>query len=93
MIELRRNDHHANGESIPVLEIWANDALALSVPITENERILLTERGKKAETIEMRLCEQENVILKPGVNYIFSVDTECIDCVNLERAGNAHVHS
>lgn len=35
---------------------------------------------------ELRLCESENLILKPDVLYRFSVDTSCARCQQLSAA-------
>jgi len=38
--------------------------------------------------IEMRLCEQNHLILRTRQNYRFTVDWDCATCVELFRAGN-----
>ena len=90
MIELTRNDHHMNGESVPVLEVWANDAMLLALPVEGHKEQIRFKGANQAEVVEMRLCEQEHVILKPGVLYFFTVDKDCENCVNLERIGTNH---
>lgn len=39
------------------------------------------------ETMEMFLCEQDKVILKPDQPYLFKVDPTCQKCLELERIG------
>lgn len=43
--------------------------------------------SKKEDVMEMRLCEQGHVILKPDQLYRFTVDPHCPKCVHLEQMG------
>lgn len=37
--------------------------------------------------ITLKLCEQDIIILKPNVYYIFEVDEACDKCIELRDAG------
>jgi hypothetical protein len=43
----------------------------------------------KQDPIVMRLCEQDKVILKAGVPYIFIVDEDCPACIAMNMAGKS----
>jgi hypothetical protein len=43
------------------------------------------EREACAEPFEMRLCEQEHVVLKPNQAYRFTVDPNCERCRILKK--------
>lgn len=40
------------------------------------------------EIVELRLCEQGHIILRPDVLYRFSVDENCAECRRLRDAGS-----
>lgn len=37
------------------------------------------------KTVELRLCEQDHLALRPNINYRFTVDPSCAECVKLAR--------
>ena len=39
------------------------------------------------QVTELCLCEQNQIILKPNVYYRFTVDADCIKCIELEEKG------
>lgn len=40
------------------------------------------------EIVELRLCEQDHIILRPNMLYRFSVDENCAECRRLRDAGS-----
>lgn len=40
------------------------------------------------EIVELKLCEQDRIILRPDVLYRFSVDENCAECRRLRDAGS-----
>ena len=51
--------------------------------LPEGADALIAAEGKRPEVFEMRLCETDNVVLKPDTTYRFTVDPHCPRCVNL----------
>lgn len=49
-------------------------------PSVELEPLYIHPAPTCGEVLEMRLCEQNHVILKPDQLYRFTVDPECSNC-------------
>lgn len=46
-------------------------------------------RSMKRKPMELMLCEQRHIILKPDQPYIFRVDPTCKQCLELEKEGKS----
>ncbi len=58
---------------------------AAALMIGRDRADMLLRQIKDAYPLEMRLCEQDCVILKPNQPYIFTVDPDCEKCLAIEQ--------